>query len=61
MLHLFMGFKYILDLFSVFESHQTTQDSFVERLNRTHRNKILDLYIFNSLKEVRKITEKWIK
>lgn len=38
-----------------------TQNSYVERFNRTFRNKILDFYVFNSLKEVRDITHDWIK
>ena len=38
-----------------------TQNSYVERFNRTFRNEILDFYVFNSLKEVRAITNNWIK
>ncbi len=38
-----------------------TQNSYVERFNRTFRNEILDFYVFNSLKEVRDITSEWIK
>jgi putative transposase len=37
-----------------------TQNSYVERFNRTYRNEVLDFYIFNCLKEVRDITKKWI-
>ena len=37
------------------------QNGYVERFNRTYRQAVLDMYIFDSLKEVRQITEKWIK
>jgi len=38
-----------------------TQNSFIERFNRTYRNEILDMYVFSRLSEVREITENWIK
>lgn len=38
-----------------------TQNSYVERFNRTYRDEILNMYVFKTLQEVRKITEDWIR
>lgn len=37
-----------------------TQNAFIECFNRTYRTEILDFYLFRTLNEVRKITEKWL-
>lgn len=37
-----------------------TQIAFIEHFNRTYRIEILDLYLFRTLNEVRKITEQWL-
>jgi putative transposase len=37
-----------------------TQNSYIERFNRTYREEVLDLYIFNTLAEVRSVTEQFI-
>jgi len=38
-----------------------TQNSYVERFNRTYRDEILNMYVFRTLTEVRDLTETWIK
>ena len=37
-----------------------TQNAYVERFNRTHRMELLDCYVFESLQEVRLMTEDWL-
>ena len=38
-----------------------TQNSYIERFNRTYRDEILNMYVFRTLAEVRELTEHWIK
>lgn len=37
-----------------------TQNSFIERFNRTFREEVLDFYLFKNLNEVRQISEQWL-
>ena len=38
-----------------------TQNSYVERFNRTYRDEVLNMYVFRTLTEVREVTEQWIR
>jgi len=38
-----------------------TQNSYIERFNRTFRHEVLDFYVFSRLSEVREIVEDWLK
>jgi putative transposase len=37
------------------------QNAFVERFNRTYRHEVLDAYVFDSLEQVRLISEGWLR
>jgi putative transposase len=37
------------------------QNGFIERFNRSYREAVLDIYVFQTLEEVREQTEIWLK
>lgn len=43
------------------EPGKPMQNGFIERFNRSYREAVLDMYVFQTLTEVNEQTEKWLK
>jgi len=43
------------------EPGKPAQNGYIERFNRTYREEVLDLYLFDSIQEAQAITNDWVK
>ena len=59
--HEFMAWCAKRDIKIVFiQPGKPDQNAFIERFNRSYREEVLDAHIFNTLEDVREITDDWI-
>ena len=47
-------------LIQYIEPGEPNQNAYIERFNRTYRDEVLDLYLFETLEQVREITHRWL-
>jgi len=60
--HLIETWSLVNDIkFSYIQPGKPTQNSLIERFNRTFREGVLDAYVFSNLDEVREIAQEWLE
>ena len=60
--HLIRTWSLVNDIkFAYIQPGKPTQNSLIERFNKSFREGVLDAYLFSNLDEVREVAEEWVK